>query len=119
MVMPKGTKKSCSTVFHFNNVPLEYVTSYKYLGLHISSNCKFKNTIKDRIVKANRALFLVRKALYSNGCISPKIACSVFDKQILPILGYGASIWSLPNKTNDVIFKGIESICAHTNIILL
>ena len=116
MVMSKGTIKSCSTVFHFNNVPLEYVTSYKYLGLHISSNCKFKNTIKDRIVKANRALFLVRKALYSNGCISPKIACSVFDKQILPILGYGASIWSLPNKTNDVIFKGIESISAHTSI---
>ena len=61
MVMSKGTIKSCTTVFHFNNVPLEYVTSYKYLGLHISSNCKFKNTIKDRIVKANRALFLVRK----------------------------------------------------------
>ena len=41
---------------------------------------------------------------------------SVFDKQILPILGYSASIWSLPNKTNDVIFKGIESISSHTNI---
>ena len=44
--MSKGTIKSCSTVFHFNNVPLEYVTSYKYMGLHISVNLRIPSKIE-------------------------------------------------------------------------
>ena len=98
MVMSKGTITRNIPIFKFDKNILDVVQTYKYLGVMIYSNGKFSNAMYDRLSKAKRALFLVKRALYTTGCISVRVALSVFDKQILPILSYGSVIWSLPKR---------------------
>ncbi len=38
------------------------VSSYKYLGIIISNTCNINKMIEDRMLKANRAAFLIRQA---------------------------------------------------------
>ena len=71
--------------FHMLNYCLEKVNTYKYLGLIISSDGKFKTCVNDRINKAERAMLIILQALMVSGCVSPRLNMTVFDKQIIPI----------------------------------
>ena len=86
--------------FHMLNYCLEKVNTYKYLGLIISSDGKFKTCVSDRINKAKRAMFIILQALMVSGCVSPRLNMTVFDKQIIPILLYGCPIWGSYNKVD-------------------
>ena len=83
--------------FQLNGITLENVTSYKYLGIIMHKNGKFDKAIKDRMVKANRAIHMVKQMLGYSNAISVKIAMSLFDKQIIPILLYGSPLWGIPD----------------------
>ena len=87
--MSKSTITRNIPIFKFDKNILDVVQTYKYLGVMIYSNIKFSNAMYDRLSKAKRALFLVKRVLYKTGCISIRVALSVFDKQILPIFSYG------------------------------
>ncbi len=56
MIMSVGTVKNCGSLEYEGN-SIDYVTTYKYLGLQLSSNGKFNTMINDRCMKANRAAF--------------------------------------------------------------
>ena len=58
--------------------------------------------IHDRIVKANRAAFMVRQALSVGSNVSVNLAGSIFDKKISPILLYGCPIWGVPKTENTI-----------------
>ena len=105
MIMSKSTITRNIPIFKCDKNILDVVQTYKYLGVMIYSNGKFSNAIYDRLLKAKRALFLVKRALYTTGCISVRVALSVFDKQILSILSYGSIIWSLPKRDTVNIDK--------------
>ena len=60
------------------------------------SNGKFTKAIVNRVNKASRAIFIVRKAITTVGNVNVKLACNIFDKQIQPIMIYGCPIWGLP-----------------------
>ena len=92
--MSKSTINRNIPIFKFDKNILDVVQIYKYLGVMIYSNGKFSNTMSDRLSKAKRTLFLVKRALYTTRCISVRVALSVFDKQILPILYHGSVIVS-------------------------
>jgi exonuclease III len=79
----------------YNRECIEQVCTYKYLGLLLSSNGKFKNTILDRHSKAQKAFYQVKGALSTSHNVSHKVALSIFDKQISPILLYGSCIWGI------------------------
>ena len=83
--------------FQLNGITLENVISYKYLGIIMHKNGKFDKAIKDRMVKANRAIHMVKQILGYSNAISVKIAMSLFDKQIIPILLYGSPLWGIPD----------------------
>ena len=71
-----------------------------YLGFQVSSNGTFRATIQDRMAKASRVSHMILQALRTNRNVSAKLAMSLFDKQIIPILLYGSSVWSLPQTQN-------------------
>ena len=52
------------------------------------------------MAKASRVANMVLQALKTTGNVNVKIALSIFDKQIAPILLYGSSIWSPPRSHN-------------------
>ena len=47
--------------FQLNGVTLENVISYKYLGIIMHKNCICDKAIKDRMMKANRAIHMVQQ----------------------------------------------------------
>ena len=55
-------------------------------------------------------MYLIKGAMYTCtfGCVSIKVATTVFDKQIFHILSYGSISWSLPKNSNNVIIHGFQ-----------
>ena len=104
MVMTR--KRGPFEPIHIYNTPIEYVKSMAYLGFQISSNGNFQATIQDRIAKASRVSHMVLQALRTNKNVSAKLAMNLFDKQIVPILLYGSSVWGLPQTHNLCYLEG-------------
>ena len=98
MVMSKHTFTNEN--FNFGRLSLQCVKSFNYLGFQINFNGKFRNLVQDRILKATKMSNMVLRAIGHNKNVSVKLALSLFDKQIIPILLYGAAIWSLPDTQN-------------------
>ena len=79
---------------------LQCVRSLNYLGFQINFNGKFRNLVQDHILKATKMLNMVLRAIGHNKSVYVKLVPSLFDEQIIPILLYGAAIWSLPDTQN-------------------
>ena len=102
MLLSPGNSKMPN--FSLNGDTLENVTTYKYLGVILHKNGKYNHAIKDRIIKSNRALHLLKQVLgYPN--ISVKMALSMFEKQIEPILLYGCPLWGLSDSNRYIYIK--------------
>lgn len=91
-----------SRVFHqqatyqLNNVPLETVNSYKYLGVHITTNLSWAIHTEYVINNANRRL----------GYLCPNFSSSpsnlkhlLYKTRIRPKLEYATSVWDPCHKT--------------------
>ena len=87
MVLSKQTyTPACSK---YGGAPLQAAKSINHLGFVISYNGKYRNLINDRVMKANMVSNMVLQALSTNKNVSVRLALSLFDKQITPILLYG------------------------------
>ena len=94
--------------FMLNDTCLDYVQSYKYLGIDFSQNGKFTLAIENRVHKARNAIFSLRKACYSMADIAPNVEIlkQLFQSKIIPILTYGCAIWG-PSKNNKIKVEDI------------
>lgn len=118
MIMSIGNPKPQN--FIFEDKTLENVNYYKYLGVQVQRNGKYKNAIAQRISKANRAIHVLKQILGYSTPVSAKLAMSLFDKQIVPIILYGSVLWGIPdsnryikiqiNKLNVKIKSQVQSI---------
>ncbi len=96
MVMSLGKVTTDNMSFSYGDVELDIVESYKYLGLLVTYNWNITKMIQDRIDKANRAIFMIRRAISSVHNVSIDLAMSMFDKRISPVLLFGCPIWGVP-----------------------
>lgn len=72
-----------------NNVPLEQVSVYKYLGVHIDSALNFKMHIKGVIKNVSHKVHMLGKIRPK---LSEKAAIMVFKGMILPLFDNGDSM---------------------------
>lgn len=85
-------------IYHLNNVLLDSVSSYKYLGVHISSNLPWDTHISHVVCNANRMLGYFRR----NFAKSPSsLKLMLYKTLIRPKLEYAASVWD-PHHNNLV-----------------
>ena len=89
-----------TTTFNFNNIVLKNVQDMVYLGFNVSYNGSIQSIMSNRILKAKKVAGMVLNALRTNKNISTKLALSIYDKQIAPVLMYGCAIWSVPRTGN-------------------
>ena len=94
-------------MFHFGNAEIENVKEFTYLDFQISSNGNMKATITDRHSKASKMANVILRAINTNNNINVRLAMSLFDKQIVPILLYGSAIWSIPKEHNLLYLEQI------------
>ena len=86
--------------FYLNNVKLELVTSFKYLGIHFFKNGHWHRT-QDRLAKhASFALHNLFTIFREIELPTPE-KCKLFDSLVGSILNYGAEVWGM-YEANDV-----------------
>ena len=78
--------------FTVGHSTLEYVNSYKYLGVEISANGRFLLAEKNLSLKASRALFSIKQSIFDSS-IKPSAVLRIFDSLVKPIALYGSEIW--------------------------
>lgn len=80
----------CLPVYHLNNISLEATNSYKYLGVHITSNLTWNKHIKCITNQGNRFLGCLRR----NFSRAPSPLLLLLYKTLLsPMLEYASAIW--------------------------
>ncbi len=70
-----------------------------------SRNGNLNKMEQDRVGKAQKASFVIRKAINTSHNVSVNLALSLLDKQIQPILLYGCPIWGFPSSNCSIRFK--------------
>lgn len=85
-----------SQVYYLNNLPLEQVTSYKYLGIHITYNLTWATHINNIVNNANRALGYLRRNFFK---APHSLKLLLYKTLIRPKLEYATSVWD-PNNLN-------------------
>ena len=92
MTFTRGTQKE-KNIFTIGGIPLENTREYKYLGIILNKkNCTFTQAINTLKTKATRALYAIKGKVNINK-LPIKIAITLFDYLIKPILLYASETW--------------------------
>ena len=86
-ILPRNLK------FFYNDVELEIVSTFSYLGIIFSSGGSFSNTQITLAGQDQKAIFRLNSYLYKLTDVSPKHTLELFDKLACPILNYKAEDW--------------------------
>jgi len=87
-----------NTTYYINNVPLEWVSEFTYLGVKITSNLSWCGHILAKTTKANRTLNLLRRTMYNCGEGAKKLA---YEALVRPQVEYCSAVWN-PHLKKDV-----------------
>ena len=86
-------KLNKTELFTVGNCILSNVLEFTYLGIKVNASGSFRSTPKFLGEKANRACFALNNHLKVRN-IPVVIALKLFDATVLPILTYGAEVWT-------------------------
>lgn len=98
MVFKNGTRLE-NIDFYYNNIKLEMVKKFTYLGVTLSSNGKFYQSQKHLAEQASKALFALNN-LFESTSLDIQDKVKLFDSMILPILMYSSEIWGFHDSTD-------------------
>ena len=93
IVFRNGGKLSSREKFLYNGKTLNIVTHYKYLGIVFNSRLTWGYAIKELAGKANKAVSMIRCAMWKLGVFEHKVLFKIFDSLVVPILCYGSEVW--------------------------
>lgn len=96
------------TPFYYNNVKLENVKKFKYLGFLLTPSGETKSGLKDLKDRALKAFFKLKSALGESFRDHIRITLKLFDSLIKPILMYMSDFWGglkPPNEKDNPIEK--------------
>ena len=114
MIFERG--RHTNYTFYLNNIALETVNSFKYLGLNLYKNGCWNRTQKDI---AEHASFAMRNLFQTFNYIELPISqkCKLFDSLVSPILNFGSELWGVHEATNieNIHTKFIEGYWALRN----
>ena len=92
----------------FNNVALDMVTSYKYVGNILSPSKSplgniFHNNLDHLLGKANKALYAMRFRLKNASPTPASVSIHLFNSLVRPIMCTGSEIWGVYSKFQDSV----------------
>ena len=83
-----------------NQTPIDWVDSFKYLGITLDSKLGWTQHIENAINKATLALIQCRKLLGRQWGLNPKVMLWLYTAIVRPIMSYGSLVWA-PLAEND------------------
>lgn len=103
-VMTVSRLNSHSTFYYLNSVLLEGVSSYKYLGIHISSNLSWEPHIRYITNNANRMLGFLKRNFPS---VPVSLKLLLYKTLVRSKLEYASPIW---DPGTDLLTTAVEAI---------
>ena len=92
IIFNKGGKLLKNNVFLFNNIPLQNVQEYKYLGIMFRASGTFSKAVDVLRKKALKVIFMIKRN-FQGDYAYPKLLLKLFDSCVRPILLYGSELW--------------------------
>lgn len=80
--------------FTYGGAAIEAVDEFRYLGVHFNSSRAFATAAAARASAGGRALHAVRRRCAELGLRGARVQLHMFNAMVLPVLSYGAEIWS-------------------------
>ena len=90
-----GGSSDGTSNFIIDGAPLQISTAFKYLGAHISDDCKLDTEINHRICQASRSLGRLQTRVFKNHNLSIPTKIKVYTAVCLSILLYGSESWTI------------------------
>lgn len=103
------SKTPISVHLHVKGQAIEQVTSIKYLGANINSQCDSKNEIRSRIEQARKTLMSM-KTFFTRSDLSLKLRTRMARCYVFSVLLYGCESWTMDPQTE----KRIEAFEMYT-----
>ena len=107
IVFRKGGRLSRHEKWFFNDIPVEIVNSYSYLGVNFTTKMSLVKCSSAMIAKAKKACYSILRSLSKLNCCNLNIFCKLFDAKVLPILSYGSELFGM--------IENVEIERVHTN----
>ena len=87
-------------VIEYNCQPLQWVDSFKYLGVTISATNNFTKGMKTICQQASKSQTVIDMHVLKHPTVSLNHIFQLFDTLIKPILTYGCAVWGTGNYTD-------------------
>ena len=100
MVFRKGGRLPNDLDFKYNNVSIEIVSKFCYLGVTFTSGGSSFETQKTLSGQALKAVFTLNKYLYNFTSLKPSHILELFDRLVSPILNFGSEVWGFYKATS-------------------
>ena len=84
----------------YKETPIEIVSSYKYLGIYVTSRCIWTECQKILDAQGTKVVYMLKSTLAQFNNLSSDLLFKIFDTKVLPILHYGAEIWGFHEAKN-------------------
>ena len=86
-------KQKCEYTFTCGKDHIDYIDSYKYLGVDFTEHLSWAQLIQSISISANRAAnYLIAKARNS-GALVFEVYTHLYNTLVLPIIGYSSFVW--------------------------
>lgn len=93
LIFRKGGILNRNLAFYYDNIQLEIVNKFSYLGVVFSSGGSFTECQSKLAGQAQKAIFKLNNYLYKFTNITPRHRLELFDKLVTPILNYSCEVW--------------------------
>ena len=115
MIFEKGRRSEVH--FHYNNIELEVVDSFKYLGIMFYKNGSWNRTQKCLAEYGSFALHNLYRLLQDMN-LKTNEKFKLFDCLVSSVLGYAGEVWGFhgPQTSNDCTHNFAEAYSALKNI---
>ena len=100
MVFRKGGRLPNDLDFKYNNVSIEIVSKFCYLGVTFTSGGSSFETQKTLSGQALKAVLTLNKYLYNFTSLKPSHILELFDRLVSPILNFGSEVWGFYKATS-------------------
>ncbi|MES9880123.1 MAG: reverse transcriptase family protein, partial [Sedimenticola sp.] len=101
MIFRKGGRLPANLKFYYNNLEIEIVTKFSYLGVVFTPGGSFSEANNTLSGQAQKAIFKLNKYLQKFTELSPKHVLDLFEKLVVPILNYAGEVWGF-NHSNQI-----------------
>jgi ribonuclease HI len=87
------------------NIPVEYQTQTKYLGVIFDNKLSFKPHINNKFIKAKRLLFATKSAIGKYWGPTPSMTKWLYTNVVRPTFSYGCIAWAKNTRTKEFLNK--------------